>query len=224
MPRLRQVSRDETDDELTLQMYDQLFGPDRDPVAEPGTATGRRATGGPCSPSSPTSCATACAASPSTAARSGCSTRRCASSARPAAGWLRGSQFVFSQHCKSCRTVGISEEQIAAIPTWSVAERVRRAPACRARLHRRPRRRRRPCARRAVRRAAHPPVRRGDPRADLHHGDVRDARHHEQGAAGRVRRPRRPIVEIAGDASSLAADVGQMIRGRTPEMDVRGRT
>ena len=40
MPRLRQVSRHETDDELTLQMYDQLFGPDRDPVAEPGTATG----------------------------------------------------------------------------------------------------------------------------------------------------------------------------------------
>ena len=40
MPRLRQIRRDETDDELTLQMYDQLFGPDRDPVAEPGTATG----------------------------------------------------------------------------------------------------------------------------------------------------------------------------------------
>ena len=34
---------------------------------------------------------------------------------------LRSSQFVFSQHCKSCRTVGISEEKIAAIPTWSIA-------------------------------------------------------------------------------------------------------
>ena len=39
MPRLRQVPRSEVHDELTLKMYDQLFG-DRDPVAEPGTATG----------------------------------------------------------------------------------------------------------------------------------------------------------------------------------------
>ena len=39
MPRLRQVARHETDDQLVLQMYQQLFG-DRDPVAEPGTSTG----------------------------------------------------------------------------------------------------------------------------------------------------------------------------------------
>jgi alkylhydroperoxidase family enzyme len=29
---------------------------------------------------------------------------------------------VFSQHCKSCRTAGIPEEKIAAIPHWSVAD------------------------------------------------------------------------------------------------------
>ena len=34
------------------------------------------------------------------------------------AGYARGSQFVFSQHCKSMRAVGFSEEQIAAIPHW----------------------------------------------------------------------------------------------------------
>jgi alkylhydroperoxidase family enzyme len=34
------------------------------------------------------------------------------------AGWARGSQFVFSQHCKSCRDVGLDEERIAAIPAW----------------------------------------------------------------------------------------------------------
>jgi alkylhydroperoxidase family enzyme len=28
---------------------------------------------------------------------------------------------VFSQHCKSCRDVGLREEQIAAIPAWSIA-------------------------------------------------------------------------------------------------------
>ena len=38
------------------------------------------------------------------------------------AGWLRGSQFVFSQHCKSCRALGMSEEKIAAIPAWSTSD------------------------------------------------------------------------------------------------------
>ncbi len=39
MPRLREVPRAEVDDELTLMMYQQLFG-DRDPVAETGTSPG----------------------------------------------------------------------------------------------------------------------------------------------------------------------------------------
>jgi alkylhydroperoxidase family enzyme len=38
------------------------------------------------------------------------------------AGWLVGSQFVYSQHCKSCRALGMSEEKIAAITSWSVSE------------------------------------------------------------------------------------------------------
>jgi alkylhydroperoxidase family enzyme len=37
-------------------------------------------------------------------------------------GWARGSQFVFSQHCKACRGVGIPEEKIQAIPHWQVAD------------------------------------------------------------------------------------------------------
>ena len=32
------------------------------------------------------------------------------------AGWARGSQFVFSQHCKAMRTHGFTEEQVQAIP------------------------------------------------------------------------------------------------------------
>jgi len=36
-------------------------------------------------------------------------------------GWARGSQFVFSQHCKSCRTAGISENKIEAIPHWAAS-------------------------------------------------------------------------------------------------------
>jgi alkylhydroperoxidase family enzyme len=37
------------------------------------------------------------------------------------AGWARGSQFVFSQHCKSLRAAGATDVQIAAIPAWSSA-------------------------------------------------------------------------------------------------------
>jgi alkylhydroperoxidase family enzyme len=38
------------------------------------------------------------------------------------AGYARGSRFVFSQHCKASRGVGLSEAKIAAIPSWSSAD------------------------------------------------------------------------------------------------------
>ena len=38
------------------------------------------------------------------------------------AGYARGSQFVFSQHCKSMRYLGFSDEQIEAIPSWQAAD------------------------------------------------------------------------------------------------------
>ena len=37
-------------------------------------------------------------------------------------GFTVGSQFVFSQHCKAMRDAGFSDEQVAAIPAWSVAD------------------------------------------------------------------------------------------------------
>ncbi|MGH9193754.1 MAG: carboxymuconolactone decarboxylase family protein, partial [Acidimicrobiales bacterium] len=40
MPRLRQVPRDEVAAPIVTAMYDFMFGADRDPVADPGTATG----------------------------------------------------------------------------------------------------------------------------------------------------------------------------------------
>ena len=121
MPRLRQVSRSETTDELTLRMYDQLFG-DRDPVAEPGTATG-----------TPGDWWTVFALSPDVLRHAvrGFTLYRSTKRLVPPvlrelgqtrAGWLRASQFVFSQHCKSCRTLGMSDAKIAAIPTWSTSD------------------------------------------------------------------------------------------------------
>jgi alkylhydroperoxidase family enzyme len=38
------------------------------------------------------------------------------------AGWVKASQFVFSQHCKSLRGLGVSEEKIAAVPHWQVSD------------------------------------------------------------------------------------------------------
>jgi alkylhydroperoxidase family enzyme len=35
---------------------------------------------------------------------------------------VKGSQFVFSQHCKSLRGLGVSDEKIAAVPHWAVSD------------------------------------------------------------------------------------------------------
>ena len=121
MPRLRQVRRDETTDELTLRMYDQLFGPGRDPVDEPGTATGTPGdwwTVFALSPDILRHCVQGFGIYRDPARRLDPQLRELA---QTRCGWVRASQFVFSQHCKSCRTVGVPEEKIAAIPSWSTA-------------------------------------------------------------------------------------------------------
>ena len=121
MPRLREIPKDEVTAPIVQSMYKRLFG-DRDPVAEPGTATG-----------TPGDWWTVFANSPDVLEHA---TRGFGLYASPdrkvkaelrelgqtRAGWLVGSQFVFSQHCKSCRALGMSEEKIAAIPAWQVAE------------------------------------------------------------------------------------------------------
>jgi alkylhydroperoxidase family enzyme len=120
MPRLRQVPKSEATDELVLRMYEQLFQ-GRDPVSEPGTATG-----------SPGDWWTVFALVPDVLKHAVRGFGLYASPDRKLdpqlrelgqtrAGWLVGSQFVFSQHCKSCRGLGMPEEKIAAIPAWQVA-------------------------------------------------------------------------------------------------------
>ncbi len=104
-------------------MYDRIFGADRDPVADPGTATG-----------TPGDWWTVFALSPPVfehAVDGFALYQRSADRLDPVlrelgqtrAGWLVGSRFVFSQHCKSCRALGMSEERIAAIPGWGVSDR-----------------------------------------------------------------------------------------------------
>lgn len=121
MPRLREVPKSDDNPKIVQRMYRQLFG-DRDPVAEPGTATG-----------TPGNWWTVFALVPDVFEHSvrGFGLYRSPDRildpilrelGQTRAGWARGSQFVFSQHCKSCRHLGMSEERIAAIPTWSVAD------------------------------------------------------------------------------------------------------
>jgi alkylhydroperoxidase family enzyme len=121
MPRLRQVPRAEVTDDLALRMYDQLFG-DRDPVAEPGTATG-----------TPGDWWTVFALVPDVMRHAVRGFALYGSAKRvldpvlrelgqTRAGWDVGSQFVYSQHCKSCRNLGMSEERIAAISSWQVSD------------------------------------------------------------------------------------------------------
>ena len=122
MPRLRQVPRDESNAPIVTMMYDLLFGPDRDPVSEPGTATGTPGDWWPVFALVPDileHCVQGFGLYQSPKRLLSPQLRELG---QTRAGWGRGSQFVFSQHCKSCRAIGISEEKIAAIPAWQVAE------------------------------------------------------------------------------------------------------
>jgi alkylhydroperoxidase family enzyme len=121
MPRLRQVSRAEAKAPIVLRMYDALFG-DRDPVSQPGTATG-----------TPGDWWTVFALAPDILqhAVDGFAVYRhperridpvLRELGQTRAGWVNGSQFVFSQHCKSMRGLGVSEEKIAAVPHWTVSD------------------------------------------------------------------------------------------------------
>jgi alkylhydroperoxidase family enzyme len=121
VPRLREVSRADATDPVVLNMYERLFG-DRDPVREPGTSTGTPGNWWTVFANSPDVLEHACRgfalyASPE---------RKIAGDLRELgqtrAGWLVGSQFVFSQHCKSCRALGYSEEKIEALKSWQVSD------------------------------------------------------------------------------------------------------
>ena len=122
MPRLRQVPRDESNAPIVTIMYDLLFGPDRDPVSDPGTATGTPGDWWPVFALVPDileHCVQGFGLYQSSKRLLDPKLRELG---QTRVGWARGSQFVFSQHCKSCRAIGISEEKIAAIPAWQVAD------------------------------------------------------------------------------------------------------
>ena len=121
MPRLKKVPKAEADQNIVLPLYQLLFG-ERDPVSEPGTATG-----------TPGDWWTVFANSPATlkhAAQGFAYYRDPSRKLDPVlrelgqtwAGWATKSQFVFSQHCKSLRGLGYPEKKIEKIPVWQTAK------------------------------------------------------------------------------------------------------
>ncbi|WP_337189137.1 carboxymuconolactone decarboxylase family protein [Phenylobacterium sp.] len=119
MPRTKPVSRDEAPPEIA-DIYDAWFGPGRDPVAEPGTSTG-----------TPGDWWTTWARVPDVlramrayAYREAPVDPRLREVALMRTGYVRASQFVFSQHCKAARREGVDEAKIAAVPCWTLAEGV----------------------------------------------------------------------------------------------------
>jgi alkylhydroperoxidase family enzyme len=121
VPRLSQVPLGAADDPVVLGSYQRIFG-DRDPVAEPGTATGTSGNWW-----------TVFALSPDVLKHAvrGFALYQSKRRALPGdlrelgqtrAGWVVGSQFVFSQHSKAARANGLSAEKVAAVPHWPVSD------------------------------------------------------------------------------------------------------
>lgn len=120
MPRLKQAGR-EAENPYANKIFDLLFG-DKDPVLNPGTPTG-----------TPGNWWTVFNIVPDAFEHTTEGFRFYRSGKRlldaklrelgqTRAGYAVGSQFVFSQHCKAARDVGLREEQITAIPHWATTD------------------------------------------------------------------------------------------------------
>lgn len=120
MPRLRQVALDEVQDTHIAETYQRLFE-GRDPVSQPGTATGSRGdwwTTYALVPDLFRFVTDGIAFHSSSLRRVDLGIRELCETR---AGWARGSKFVFSQHSKFARAAGVSDEKVAQIPSWEVA-------------------------------------------------------------------------------------------------------
>jgi alkylhydroperoxidase family enzyme len=120
MPRLRQVSRAEATAPIVTTMYDLLFG-DRDPVSEPGTATGTRGDWWPAFANVPDILEHAVQGFGLYQSHRRVLDPLLRELGQARAGWAAESQFVFSQHCKSLRALGVTDDKIEAVGYWQAA-------------------------------------------------------------------------------------------------------
>ena len=120
MPRLREVGRDDAHP-FAQAMYRMLFG-DRDPVVDPGTASGTPGNWWTVFALVPDAFDHTTAGFQFYRSPNRLLAPKLRELGQTRAGFLVGSQFVFSQHCKACRDVGFTDEQVDALPAWSVAD------------------------------------------------------------------------------------------------------
>lgn len=120
MPRLREVPRREIHS-AAEPAFQLIFG-DRDPTQAPGTGTGTPGDWWSVFALVPDIFDHACGAFEVYRSPKRRLDPKLRELGQMRVGFACGSQFVFSQHSKAARDVGVSEEQIAAIPAWSVAE------------------------------------------------------------------------------------------------------
>ena len=122
MPRLKEVRRADVEKDSIIDLMYQFLFEDRCPVEAPGTETG-----------TPGNWWTVFAIVPDAFKHTLDGFKFYRSKNRKIdpvlrelgqirAGYTIGSQFVFSQHCKACRGVGMSEAQIENIPNWQTAD------------------------------------------------------------------------------------------------------
>lgn len=124
MPRLREVPLADAAP-YVRKYYEALFG-GRDPVAEPGTATGTPGNWWTVAALVPYVFEHATQQFGMFGMFTDESVSRLDARVRELGilrtGYAQASQFVFSQHSKAARAFGLSEAQVAAIPHWQVAD------------------------------------------------------------------------------------------------------
>lgn len=117
MPRVKLVPRQEASDDVRA-LYDKMFGAVRDPVTEPGTSTGTPGNWWTAWANVP-GILKAFSAFPMAEATVDPHLRELAILRT---GYVRGSRFVFSQHCKAARALGVADAKIEAVPYWALSD------------------------------------------------------------------------------------------------------
>jgi len=119
MPRLKQAGIGQGSP-MADQIFQMLFG-DRDPIKQPGTATGTPGDWWTVFNIVPDAFNHTTAGFQFYRSPERKIDPKLRELGQTRTGYVVGSQFVFSQHCKASRDVGLTEEQIEAIPHWQTA-------------------------------------------------------------------------------------------------------